>query len=615
MRQSPKYFLVIRIMTILLVLLTQYNFTGNAQTSQPDKTQIEHFTYIPLVHKALLLNTDLSISNIEVTQTTQGLSNHVQLIAERPTTVRVYARVNETNPLSDVQVSLYGTRSGAPLPGSPLLSVAQYAYPLTTDINTLRLDNQKSFNFSLPAEWLSGQVELRAIVDSTNQYPEKEETNNTLTITADFLSIPALTVKIVPIKYTPSYEDITYSLSTSTKEQNRQDIQEALMKIFPTGTANVVMRSTDLVFTGDLYYDEEWDRLLDKIAITKYSDGSPPSEVYYGLIPILDEYGNSWWYGGVVGYGYVGPPTYSGPRAAIGLASGYIEQFNSSIDGEVTAAHEIGHNLGRLHAPCGNPESIDPSYPYAGGKIGQFGFSPSNNQIFSPYNYYDIMGYCQDVWISDYNYTAMMQSQLLYGSSLNTLQTQDSLQINANIDSSGELSVQPAYVTSASPLNNAKDGEYSAEFLDADGNVTTRYTLPVTLALAENFSSRKISAALPMPKSTPAGLRILKDGNILFEKAFIHQNTLNLPDQQKPEISTQISENTLSISWNLKDTPTMLRYSSDGGKTWTTLEADNITGQWHGSVQAFMNRRIIFQIIPAWSLDTITLDQFFSDTQ
>ena len=44
-------------------------------------------------------------------------------------------------------------------------------------------------------------------------------------------------------------------------------------------------------------------------------------------------------------------------------------------------AHELGHNFGRNHAPCGSPPNVDPAYPYPGADIGTLGcdiFSPAS---------------------------------------------------------------------------------------------------------------------------------------------------------------------------------------------------------------------------------------------
>ena len=92
-------------------------------------------------------------------------------------------------------------------------------------------------------------------------------------------------------------------------------------------------------------------------------------------------------------------------RLALGV--GFTERATD------TAAHEIGHSHGRKHANCGpglSPSSIDQSYPddtaHKGGKIGVWGFNMITKALVPP-THADIMGYCDNKWISDYNFTAL----------------------------------------------------------------------------------------------------------------------------------------------------------------------------------------------------------------
>jgi hypothetical protein len=70
-------------------------------------------------------------------------------------------------------------------------------------------------------------------------------------------------------------------------------------------------------------------------------------------------------------------------------------------------AHELGHNFGRLHAPCGNPSGVDGAYPYSGATIGMYGYDITSNSIRFP-ALHDLMSYCDPPWISDYTYRAIM---------------------------------------------------------------------------------------------------------------------------------------------------------------------------------------------------------------
>jgi hypothetical protein len=74
-------------------------------------------------------------------------------------------------------------------------------------------------------------------------------------------------------------------------------------------------------------------------------------------------------------------------------------------------AHELGHNLGLRHAPCGTDEGLDPAWPleerYDGAHTGVAGWDARGGRILDPRSTYDLMSYCGgpgDTWISDVTY-------------------------------------------------------------------------------------------------------------------------------------------------------------------------------------------------------------------
>ena len=71
---------------------------------------------------------------------------------------------------------------------------------MTTSVS--RGNYASSFNLALPAEWLSGNVQLAIVVDPDNRITEVNETNNSLTQTLEFLAVPRLDLTIVPVQYT-----------------------------------------------------------------------------------------------------------------------------------------------------------------------------------------------------------------------------------------------------------------------------------------------------------------------------------------------------------------------------------------------------------------------------
>jgi hypothetical protein len=79
-------------------------------------------------------------------------------------------------------------------------------------------------------------------------------------------------------------------------------------------------------------------------------------------------------------------------------------------------AHELGHNLGRFHAPSCGAGGPDGAYPEPDGTVGggahdtfswEQGLTTSAPAV--PANRYDVMGYCTPIWISPYTYDAMVQ--------------------------------------------------------------------------------------------------------------------------------------------------------------------------------------------------------------
>ena len=75
-------------------------------------------------------------------------------------------------------------------------------------------------------------------------------------------------------------------------------------------------------------------------------------------------------------------------------------------------AHEVGHTLDLLHAPCNTTASLDSDYPYPGGVVGPArGWHPVFNRFVGRESGDgDVMGYCEFFFVGDYSY----QRALMY---------------------------------------------------------------------------------------------------------------------------------------------------------------------------------------------------------
>ena len=92
-----------------------------------------------------------------------------------------------------------------------------------------------------------------------------------------------------------------------------------------------------------------------------------------------------------------GPPDLTVTPAALTLEASVV-------------VHELGHALGRSHAPCGGPAGVDPGYPYENASIGVPGVDLRDGIRREPAQYFDFMSYCLPVFVSDYQFGALWSS-------------------------------------------------------------------------------------------------------------------------------------------------------------------------------------------------------------
>ena len=83
-----------------------------------------------------------------------------------------------------------------------------------------------------------------------------------------------------------------------------------------------------------------------------------------------------------------------------------------SIPRPGTIAHELGHNLGLHHAPCGGAGDPDPSFPHPDGSAGAWGYDFARGELVRPTTP-DLMSYCGPPdGISDYHFANALRYRL-----------------------------------------------------------------------------------------------------------------------------------------------------------------------------------------------------------
>ena len=549
------------ILLLLPVFLATHDYpAARADLSSPSS---DRRVYLPLITRPATI--DLVLNQVEITQSVQNSSNTVPMVAGRPTVARVYVTVSGVTEASNVIVEASASRNGIPLPGSPRRSD-----PRTVTTGVSRGNYASSFNLALPAEWLSGNVQLAIVVDPDNRITEVNETNNSLTQTLEFLAVPRLDLTIVPVQYTHTPNGRTYPAPT------RDTVSDWVMRAYPIPGINVRLRAP-ISFTGDLRSGNEWERLLDLITDVKLSDGAPSSRVYYGLIPIANG-SDRWFSSGIAGIGWVGL------RASVGL-----DLTGSTDAAGRLAAHEIGHNLGRFHAPCGVSGDPRQPFPYSNASIGPdvYGLDISRARVWSPVapdTTKDLMSYCQPQWVSDFTYQGLLNNQRIYGASV--MQSGAGYLVRAVLTDDG-ATLEPVYALDGVTPDAPQRGEYTVELRDAAGALLASHAVAAVEAEGpyhygeesvghdhdHGHIYRRITAVVPTPAGPVASFRLIHNGVVIAERA-----TDAVPPAVASSATIARNNATWTLSWSNTSVPALVRYTHDG-RRWTTLGVDLVGGR------------------------------------
>jgi hypothetical protein len=504
---------------------------------------------------------DLFIQKIVVTQGSQTYTTSVPLVTDRPAVLRVLAKTSDSTPTPGIRTSLSAYRDGSLLPGSPLISE-----PGEVPVTPSRAWLNTTYNFLLPPNWLTGSVTFEVHLDSSSALFETDESNNTSSLTVTFGEVPPIYLKFVPINY---FHDTGsgYKLYPAPQKDHMSD---DLMDLFPVPGVNVSLHSP-INFYGDLRSEYYWEDLLNKITALKKSSQAPDSEVWYGAIPIEDYDGGTWFYGGIAGVGWIGF------RESIGL----YDSADGRINGGNVAAHEVGHNFGRFHAPCGVP-TADYAYPYSDGRIGQYGFDVSD---FTPilYSVKDFMSYCDPNWISDYNYKGLRSNQLVYGAFQAQSASEPVMMVRIRISGDGSYHFDPIYEFDGVVSRISENSDYEIELLDQNMEVISRHSVPIMHAEEPEISINSIIAVIPKPVTETNMMRLIKNGETVLENVIQFPISKAFLNSQPAEPEILFDADSTYLTWDFPQVPAMVRYRDEQINNWNTLAVD-ITG---GRVQIF----------------------------
>ena len=198
----------------------------------------------------------------------------------------------------------------------------------------------------------------------------------------------------------------------------------------------------------------------------------------------------------------------SGPMGGHGGRGALPGRVSVARPIDTVIAHELGHNMNLMHAPCGDPTVVDPSYPHANGVIGVWGYTPAGS-VRKP-SYYDLMAYCYPHWISDYHFTrALLFRQADEGSSSAAApgagasrgtDNGRSLLVWGGVDAAGAPFLEPSFVVAAPvTLPEASGGafELAGRTRGGDAFFSLSFDMP---AIADGDGSSSFVFALPIER-------------------------------------------------------------------------------------------------------------------
>ncbi len=546
-------------------------------------------------------------SQIQVVQTIQGAyTQNVPLVAGRQTFIRYSPSVViktafpecRNRPPDNVKMDVYanGQRLEALNP-RPLKSGWQ------------GFIGEEGFNthywYELPAHMSQGMLNLVAEINADQAIQEENYTDNQISLQVSFTSPPpnaSLVIYKVSYNVCPLFQPCTI---IRPNEENLAAMLEMMRNHYPVNM-NYQVRSAVMPAAPTKPSSNQVMGFLSGLLARDIASGATEAgTIYGGLIPD---------HAGIIGR-RADNSTFKIAGMAVGLTLFVVD----STDGR-TLMHELGHVQGRQHVdaptddewmPCTKPEGVDDNYPYEDGLLGDrtrmfVGFNIQDEETYWYNRYGDIMTYCNNKWISDYTWQAIINFVGNLPREESTRQAQGApgpvLLFSAIYDAiESQFAFMPLYVLpEAYPDLPPAASEYTLVLRGAGGVLlqsvplemrdnsayeggaevlfTQAVALPAGVELLEVTGPS--SALLGSIQASPNPPTLTLTAPLLFEQVSPFSAVLQ---PAWPALAPEIlGEGNIALAWEAGDPDGDLLYfsvlfSPDDGQSWRTLATDLVT--------------------------------------
>lgn len=380
----------------------------------------------------------IDASAVHLTQAVQTLGGDIPLIAGRSALLRVFVTGDKMSFYRPRPLATF-YRDGAPIHEMRLDPAADR---IPTEPEEGRLD--RSFNGVVPGRVLQPGVELVLELDPDGAVPAVPGSDRRVPaegrLRLDVLTVPPMELTVVPVVHAADAQTVLTWVEGLTETSPGM---EFVRSILPIGELELTVHEPYRT-TADLTTAAGWLGLLREISVLRLTERRPG--YYYGVVAAPQS-------SPFKGIGYIGRP--------VGVGILDLDTF----------AHELGHNMGLRHAPCGVAVNPDPDFPYEDGSIGVFGYETrrGSTQMVDPAEYRDLMTYCDPSWISDYHFIKAMEFRREHESLiLRSVDPEPTLILWGNAGAA-DLLLEPAFVVDAPPKPPTGEGPYRLEGFDAAG--------------------------------------------------------------------------------------------------------------------------------------------------
>lgn len=483
---------------------------------------------------------DLTITGMEANQATQFFradqyldpanahpDNSIFLIESKNTGVRIFVDWDQSAglpPITSLGGELVVTNGATSITLSPINPGGSIFPKPDSAINQAQAND--TLNFMIPGGFAAGAVTVTChVFDQASTSARSGPFIRTLV----FVPVEPLNMFLVgintqqPSAAAPTQTAIVNALSLLKKTYPRGIVQSV-------GFTTATLASQIVGLMPKSGCGQGWSDLLDILRDLK----GDSSDIYFGGLPA------GIFTSGVVGCSPVGDR----------LAAAFIDIL-------MTVPHEVGHSLGRRHAPCRgcSPPAQDPdnNYPqyntFNSDSIGVFGFDPATNTVFNPASSLDFMTafVTPNAWISPYTHQALLGPTQGGGAPQENAMTYLQglfMTLFLKLEISRERNVTRACsFTYPAPLQGGGcETSFSYELLDSDRNVLD--CGPLLCPCNESGCHcwpRRTRTAIPMTESV-SWLRVWDGEDSIYEE--------EIPDPPHVRIKAQASkDHGIDLSW------------------------------------------------------------------